>query len=162
MSEILIRRALPTDLPTIQEIARRTIDQRYRVFLGDENVDWYLDSGQSDQELQQHLDSCDLLLINNSIAAFSIYFDDLIHLMMVDVALHRTGLGTKLLQFVELQLFQQGNQRIRLETFDGNTQAINFYQKNGWQNVDRLVDEEFNFVRLQFEKLAEGSYSKTD
>ena len=55
VSDIIIRAAAPGDLATLQEIARRTIDACYRGFLGDEDVDWYLDSGESDRELERHL-----------------------------------------------------------------------------------------------------------
>lgn len=48
--------------------------------------------------------NCDVLLLDSSIAGFSIYYDDLIHLMMVDVSLHRNGYGSILLAHTETQL----------------------------------------------------------
>ena len=89
MNEIQIRKAQADDLSEIQDIARRTIDKSYRSFLGDEGVDWFINSGESDRELQKHIENCDVLLKDNAIVAFTIYFEDLIHLMMVDVSLHR-------------------------------------------------------------------------
>lgn len=152
MSNIKIRQANHQDLRVIQEIARGTIDKSYRSFLGDKLVDWFLSSGESDKELEIQLVNCDVLLVDTSIAAFTIYFDDLIHLMMVDVYLHRTGLGSKLLAHTETQLFNSGNTLIRVETFEGNQQAINFYKKNGWSIVRTQEDKENGFVRVFFEK----------
>ncbi len=154
MSRFLIRRARKEDLSRIQEVARRTIDESYRSFLGDEAVDSFIDSGASDSELQNHIDNCDVLLADDAIVAFTIYFEDLIHLMMVDVALHRTGLGSRLLAHSERRLFSAGNTRIRLETFDGNQQAIGFYEKNGWSIVSKQEDEEQGFTRVYLEKEA--------
>jgi hypothetical protein len=36
----------------MQDIARRTIDRCYRSFFGDEGVDWFINSGESDKELR--------------------------------------------------------------------------------------------------------------
>ena len=155
MSSLIIRKAIQEDLRVIQEIARGTIDKSYRSFLGDDLVDWFLSSGESDKELENQLGNCDVLLLDDSIAAFSIYFADLIHLMMVDAYLHRNGLGSKLLAHTETQLFNAGNNVIRVETFTGNQQAINFFKKNDWSLVRTVEDKENGFVRVFFEKYAQ-------
>ena len=152
MNGIQICKAGPGDLPRMQQIARRTIDQCYRGFLGDESVDWYINSGEADKELQKHMENCDLLLKDEEIAAFTIYFEDLIHLMMVDVSLHRRGLGSQLLAHSERQLWDLGCSTIRLETFKGNQQAIDFYLKNGWIITAEEKDKEHDFIRILFEK----------
>ena len=73
---------------------------------------------------------------------------------MVDVTLHRNGIGSKLLTYSEQQLFDHGNATIRLETFEGNHQAINFYIKNGWSLLKHEEDQEHGFTRVFFEKNA--------
>ncbi len=154
MSDLQFRKAQPGDLSTIQDIARRTIDRSYRSFLGDEAVDSFIDSGESDQELQQHIDNCDVAMREDALVGFAIYFNDLIHLMMVDVRLHRTGIGSQLLAHTEIQLFGRGHKTVRLETFEGNHQAINFYLKNGWIATTRSKDEKHGFIRVFLEKQA--------
>ena len=62
MSNIRIRKAQAGDLGKMQCIARQTIDMCYRSFLGDEGVDWYIDSGESDRELEKYIGNCDVLL----------------------------------------------------------------------------------------------------
>ena len=152
MSEVRIRKAEGDDLPRLQDIARRTIDQSYRSFLGNEGVDWFIDSGESDREIREHIGDCDVLLKGEDIVAFAVYFEDLIHLMMVDVPFHRTGIGSRLLAHCENQLLGRGNTTIRLETFEGNHQAINFYLKNGWSVTRKQENKEHGFVRVLFEK----------
>ena len=154
MSSFQIRKAQPHDLPGMQAVARRTIDQCYRAFLGDEGVDWFIDSGESDTELDKHIENCDVLLKEDDVAAFAIYFENLIHLLMVDVRLHRAGLGSRLLAHVEDRLFARGHTTLRLETFEGNKQAISFYVKNGWLMTGKQNDEEHDFTRVLFEKRA--------
>ena len=154
MDSTRIRKATLEDLRVIQEIARGTIDKSYRSFLGDELVDWFLRSGESDKELEHQLDNCDVLTMDGSVAAFTIYFDDLIHLMMVDSYLHRNGLGSELLAYTETQLFKSGHNVIRVETFEGNQQAMNFFMKNQWLIARKEEDKENGFVRVFFEKHA--------
>ena len=154
MNDIQIRKAQPDDLTRMQDIARRTIDRSFRSFLGDEGVDSFINSGESDQELQKHIENCDVVLREEAIVAFAIYFNDLIHLMMVDVRLHRTGIGSRLLAHTEIQLFGRGRKTIRLETFEGNHQAINFYIKSGWSVTTKSKDKEHDFIRVFFEKQA--------
>jgi len=154
MSDIRIRKAQADDLLRMQDIARQTIDKSYRSFLGDERVDWFINSGESDREVQKHIENCDVLLKEDTIVAFAVYFENLIHLMMVDVCLHRTGLGSRLLDHCENRLLARGNSTLRLETFEGNHQAINFYLKNGWSVTRKQEDEEHGFIRVFFEKEA--------
>ena len=116
MNDILIRKAQSNDLPIMQEIARRTIDKCYRSFLGEEGVDWFINSGEADKELQKYINNCNVVIQENTIVAFSICFEDLIHLMMVDVVLHRTGIGSKLLAHSEHQLIACGYITIRLSS----------------------------------------------
>jgi len=97
MDAVQFRKAQPADLSIMQEVARRTIDRCYRSFLGNEGVDSFINNGESDRELQKHIEDCDVALKEDVIVGFSIYFDDLIHLMMADVRLHRTGIGSLLL-----------------------------------------------------------------
>ena len=156
ISDMNVRKATSDDLQVMQAIARRTIDRCYRSFLGDEGVDWYIESGESDAEVEKHLDNCDVLVNEDTVVAFAIFFADLIHLMMVDVDFHRRGIGTQLLSHCEDQLFENGNTAIRLETFEGNAQALAFYRKNGWSESKRQEDKEHGFVRVYFEKHASG------
>lgn len=83
MNNIQIGKVTLEDLRIIQEIARETIDKRYCPFLGDNLINWFLSSGGSDEELENQIDNYDVLILGTSIAAFTIYFDDLIHLIML-------------------------------------------------------------------------------
>ncbi len=55
MSDINIRKAQTDDLPIMQDIAKRTIDKCYRSFVGDEGVDWFINSGEI-EIIQKYLD----------------------------------------------------------------------------------------------------------
>ena len=148
-----IRPAEDGDLIEVQAIARRTVDACYRPLLGDASVDWYLDSGECDKELAGHVAEMHVMTEGAAIVAFTILLDDSVHLMMVDVTRHRQGIGSRLLRYAEQRLFAEHG-RIRLNTFDGNEQAISFYRKNGWRETHSETDAEHGFVRRFFEKRA--------
>lgn len=127
-----LRKSKPSELQEIVALASKTFDTFYRPFLGDHNVDWYVGSGELKREIVKHANDLHVLLINNEIKGFAIYFDDFIHIMMIDEDAHRLGMGSFLMTAVEDQLFKNHN-NIKLQSFVGNKIATSFYLKNGWK-----------------------------
>ena len=109
---IVIERAKKHQLNSIQIIARRTIKACYKSFLGDEAVEAYVLSGESDREIMKYLEQTDVMEENEQIYGFCIYFDDFIHLMMIDEVHQRNGLGSALLEHAEKMLFKN-NQKYK-------------------------------------------------
>ncbi|MUL04430.1 GNAT family N-acetyltransferase [Aliivibrio fischeri] len=149
-----IRKAQRADLASIQELARDTINTCYRSFLGDEGVDWFINSGESDKEIEKQLSNCVVLELNNQIQGYCAFENDFVHILMVSPQIQRSGLGSNLLKHVENEITLLGHQTYRLETFKGNEQAIKFYLKNAWVIDREEKDEEFGFVRVYLSKRA--------
>lgn len=148
------RKAKESDLIEIQSLARATIDACYRAFLGDESVDGFLNSGESDKEVEKNLLNCTVLEIDGSICGYCVNEADFIHILMISPTLQRGGFGSKLLTHIEQNMKDSGYSRFSLETFRNNDQAVNFYLKNGWV-VDREEhDENFGFTRIYLTKSA--------
>lgn len=146
-----VRRATASDLGAIQLIARRTINASYRSFLGDEGVDWFINSGASDRYISESIDDCRVLIANDAIVGFCVCKTNLIDLMMVDSEKHRQGHGSILLADCETRLFEHHDE-LRLESFEKNQQANDFYRKNDWIQKDRIFDEAANSYKLIFSK----------
>ena len=136
-----IRPAVDSDIRGVQEIAGRTIRACFPSFLGEEQATGFVESGLSDREIAEHRDNLFVMSDQGRIVGFSIILGDLIHLMMVDVALHRSGYGSLLLEWCEAEMRARGHSVARLETFTGNVQATSFYLKNGWRETSRDDDE---------------------
>ena len=98
-----IRKAIVQDNETIKNISRETIDLNYRSFLGDKGVNWFIESGASDQYIDNNLDDCWVIVNDNTIIGFSVCKGNLIDLMMIDHNYHREGYGTTLLKYCELE-----------------------------------------------------------
>lgn len=148
------RIATESDLASIQTLARDTIDKCYRSFLGDESVDGYLSSGESDKEVTNNLSNCLVAIERDSLVGYCVLKEAFIHILMVSPNVQRKGLGSTFLAYIESTLASSGHTLLKLETFKSNTQAINFYLKNGWQIVNEETDAEFGFVRVYLEKHA--------
>ena len=146
-----IRKAAISDADILKKIARKTIDANYRSFLGDEGVDGFIGSGGSDKYVDENIDDCWVISSDFGIIGFAVCKADLIDLMMIEHDYHRQGYGTKLLKHCEQHLFNTFNE-IKLESFEGNEKANNFYRKNGWSEIERNFDEMSGVNKLIFIK----------
>ncbi|MFD8123974.1 GNAT family N-acetyltransferase, partial [Streptomyces albidoflavus] len=137
-----LRPARPEDLPVVQELARRTIDARYRSFLGDEGVDGFLGSGACDEHLASHFRAGHLhcLEAGGEIVGLLIVEGPTVDLLMIDVDRQRQQLGRRLLAEAERLLLPQ-YEEIRLETFATNVAAVAFYEACGWTAAGRPESE---------------------
>jgi len=70
-----IRQISNEDLRIIQDKAKRVIRECYNIFLSKEAIDWFINSGESDNEFVKHFDNCKVLVLNNRIMGFTIFFD---------------------------------------------------------------------------------------
>ena len=126
-----IRKAKKSEIDAIVKIANNAFDTLYRPFLGDYNVNWYINNAELKKEIVKHFSDLHVLTLNDKIVGFIIYFENFIHIMMIDTKEHHSGLGSFFLNSVETILFEKYN-TIKLQSFVGNTIATNFYLKNGW------------------------------
>jgi GNAT superfamily N-acetyltransferase len=157
---IEFRKATTKDIAPLQALARRVIDTSYRPFLGDAGVDQFMASGAADSYVSENISDCVLICVDGEIAGFASCKAELIDLMMIAQHAHRSGLGSQLLEHCEALLFEQFEQ-IKLESFEGNIQANNFYQKHNWNLTQRLADPDSGINKYLFIKRRSTS-DKTD
>ncbi|WP_408907449.1 GNAT family N-acetyltransferase [Streptomyces albidoflavus] len=154
----VLRPARADDLAALQELARRTIDARYRAFLGDEAVDAYVGSGASDEHVAAHFRAGGLhcLEADGALAGLLITEGPTVDLLMIDVDRQRRGLGRLLLSEAE-RLLLATYEEIRLETFTSNLAALAFYEACGWTASGRPESEgPWGPERVEFRRTREG------
>ncbi len=152
---VLFRKATSQDAAPIKEIAKRVILHNYVPFLGIEASSAFIDSGMSDQEIDDGLDHCTVIISDGIMLGFAITIDELLHLIMVDVPFQSKGYGGKLLKYIETELFSQ-YETIHLQTFKENADAAQFYLKNGWHIVGEEEIIELDKILLLFMKTFGG------
>lgn len=114
-------------------------------------VQSFLESGQSDKEIDVGLDTCTIMTSDDVIVGFAIVNMDLLHLIMVAPEHQRKGYGSKLLAHIERQMFQE-YPVITLQTFKNNTSAIVFYQKHGWHEAAEQMTDSIDVPMVFFKK----------
>ena len=134
-----IRQAQTSDLDAMLKMAHDNIDTNYRRFLGDSGVNQFIDSGIIDQYLSHSLSRCTIARQDGDLVGFAVLDEDLIELIMIAHRLHRGGIGAKLLQHCEQEMFGEYD-KIRLESFEGAAKANQFYTKHGWTPLEREPD----------------------
>lgn len=149
--EATFQRPKKSDLKTIQTIAKKTVDQGYRYFLGDQTVDNYLKSGSLDRYLTKNFDDIWVLSLDQTIIGFAVCIENVIDFMMIDFDYQRKGLGTKLLQHCESLLFEK-HHVIALESFEENTKATKFYLANDWEVTEKYRDSKAKAIKFIFRK----------
>ncbi|CAA0104431.1 Uncharacterised protein [BD1-7 clade bacterium] len=146
-----IRKSETQDLEQLKALSRKTISICYPCFMGDEVVSGYINSGASDEEIEKHSENTYVAINADVILGYVVVIDNLVHIMMVDPSQQRIGIGCQLLEFAENDIRKNGFTPT-LETFENNTQAVNFYLKNGWTITQKKKDSDFDFVRVYFNK----------
>lgn len=146
-----IRKSETQDLEQLKALSRKTISICYPCFMGNEMVSDYINSGASDEEIEKHSENTYVAIKADVILGYVVIIGDLVHIMMVDPSQQRTGVGSQLLEFAENSIRENGSIPT-LETFESNTQAVNFYLKNGWKITQKEKDSDFDFVRVYFSK----------
>jgi len=148
---IRIRPAVAADLAELMSLSHRTIGAAYRPVLGDAAVDEYLNSGEAGRFLEHSFSRCQALLADGAVVGCAVSDGPLIALMMIDSEHQRRGLGTKLLEYMEQQMFPR-HERLILESFENNDMANRFYRKNGWVEAGVVAGGVAGGNKLRFEK----------
>lgn len=146
-----VRKAEPSDEPEILRIARNVTDKFTRTYLGDEAVEWYINSGSCDKDMRDGMENMTVLLLDNHIIGMTIWLDNLMHLLLIDLPYHGTGAAQYLCNAVIPQKLEK-YQTIKLECFDKNERGNAFYQKTGWQEYGREPDEMTGGNRILYQK----------
>ncbi|WP_339228731.1 GNAT family N-acetyltransferase [Oceanobacillus sp. FSL K6-2867] len=135
----------------IKDLASVVVRKNYTSFLGEDNVNYFINSGMSDKEINDHLDNMIVCEYNDEVVGICVYLDDLLHLIMVKYGYQGQGIGKVIIDYVENEMFKK-HKIIKLETFEKNYPTITFYKKNGWFEEDKQYSELTGGYILTFKK----------
>ena len=146
----MIIKATKNDIPTIQNLAKKSWNFAYAKIISQEQIDYMLDLMYSEETLNQHLENPNyqyyLIQENNQFLGF-IGFE--IHKEPETTKLHRIyflkqaqgkGLGKKALEFVINEAKNVNDKRVIL-TVNKNNSAQKFYESQGFKVYDEAILE---------------------
>lgn len=148
---LIIRPAIAADIDIMTALSYRTIREKYPPIIGADTVEGYIASGAVPAYYTDRLDFTRIAELGGDIVGAVAIQDHEIHLMMVDVTRHRQGIGEALLADGEARLFAE-HDRIELESFRDNAQAVNFYRKHGWTDLREYPMPDVGIPMLRMEK----------
>jgi len=124
---MILRKATTNDIDTILQIHEELFDYK-----------WTYDNYAN--ELEFDIASFVVLEEDDKIIGYYITHDifDILEIIMLAVIKNKQheGLGTYLLEQIEKELHVNGNDNLYLEVDVNNKQAISFYEKNGFSQID--------------------------
>lgn len=145
---MIISKANRTDIPTIQDLAKKSWNLAYANIISQEQIDYMLDLMYSEETLNQHLKNTNyqyyLISENDEFLGF-VGFE--FHQEPETTKLHRIyflkeaqgkGLGKKALNFIKEEVRKIGDKRITLAV-NKNNQAKSFYESQGFKVYDEGV-----------------------
>lgn|GEM_PF-1211214 len=150
-SETAIRPATLDDVEALTALSYKTIRQKYPEVIGADTVEAYIASGEVPRYYTERNTFLWVAELNGEPVGAVAIKDNEIHLMMVTVEHHRKGIGEALLEHGETLLFAEFD-RIELESFRDNLQAVNFYRKHGWRDLREHPMEGAGIPMLRMEK----------
>lgn len=131
-----IRKALKSDEKEILELARKVTDEYTRTYLGDEAVDYYINSGSCDNDMKKDIDNMYLLADNDKIIGLTIFYKNLMNLLLIDNNYFGSGAAKFFCDKIFIKAFER-YEDIILECFDKNERALAFYKKIGFKEYGR-------------------------
>ncbi len=87
----IIRQATIEDEENMLKLSKFVADNFTRNYLGDEIVDWYIDSGNCDEDMRKGINNSTLLLQNDQIIGIMVWKENNLQAFMVDISFHGTG-----------------------------------------------------------------------
>ncbi|PJJ63095.1 GNAT family N-acetyltransferase [Chryseobacterium geocarposphaerae] len=141
-------KATESDIPLIQELARRSWENAYAEILSDEQMEYMLNTMYSKEEIADHLQNPDyhyfLIKDEDSYEGFIGYENSYeekttkLHRIYLVPESKGKGLGKKALLFLNDKVSEYGDKRIILNVNKHNS-ARNFYESQGYKIYDEGV-----------------------
>lgn len=156
MSEFHIRKATIDDLPTIQKL-------NYQLFVHDNEYHHDLNLGwpyepDGDEYFRSCIEPSDRLVsivadYNGAVVGYlngrirqphSAYLGKRAEIenMCVAAAFRGRGIGTQLIDEFKVWAYSKGAERLIVEAFSGNDQALRFYEKNGFSSYAITLNQQ--------------------
>ena len=136
------------DIATVAKLADKIWNTHYPPIIGQEQVDYMLSNFQSEFAIHEQIaDNFKYFIVksSNQHAGYFAIAPDIdtnslqISKLYVNLEYQRLGLGRFIILFIEEYCLTQGIHNLWLTVNRHNTDAVDFYEKNGFNKTDCLV-----------------------
>lgn len=140
----VVRPASSADCPVMKEVLLDTFESTWRPNISPASAQAYLDTDRGGAYVDQYGRNFWVAEVDGDLAGLVHWQDDFIHALHVRSGYTRRGVGRHLLDLAERKIAESGYLRVRLETDTFNQASRAFYAAQGYSEVDRYPDKEWN------------------
>ncbi len=142
-TQIVIRQARPDENSAVHQLVQTIADETFAYLFSTPQVpigeaDWF---------------SAWLAISGEEIVGVTMTRDEWVSDLWVRSDSRRTGIGAKLLAHAEREIRSRGHETFRLRVVKSNTQAVQFYQSQGWRVQREFPHEKFEHPMFEMIKL---------
>ncbi len=152
MTQLEFRKAVKEDVPKLIAFLKETIVEVYGKILSWEVLQPWVEGDRLNSDVNQLLPNMILAEEAGEILAVAANLDDMVAFLWVHPAHHRKGIGSVLLDIVEMEIRKSGYETAKLECFSDNDKAMGFYLTKGWKLLCEEMDEEAGALKMVLEK----------
>jgi GNAT superfamily N-acetyltransferase len=149
---VRIRRALDSDIDAVVAICVSSMKATLGAFLTSEQMRPWIEGGETERYVHAMLSGMLVAEDDGRLVGVTALRDDLVDLIWVAREHRGRGIGRALLNAAEEALIERGIERARLECFEPNTPAINFYERMGWSREAAYLDETVRITKVLLAK----------
>ena len=151
--EILVREATEDDISAVIKLSKGAIRKAYGDFIPIDSLQpWLAEGGETDKYIIMSVFSMYVAIGDSQVVGAIVVFDDLIDGMAVDVNFWSKGAGSALMEHAERLIKMAGHSNAKLECFEPNYRAVEFYKAKGYQIRDTIMDGNAGVRKLLLEK----------
>jgi ribosomal protein S18 acetylase RimI-like enzyme len=141
---IIVRRAQPSDAAALKAILRDTFESTWRPNISAAAAQAFFDEDRPSAYVSQRGLDFWVAERDGQVVGLAHRQDDFIHALHVRASHARSGVGEKLMDWIEAEIARSGFAAARLETDTFNTASQAFYAGRGYREAGRYPDEEWN------------------
>ncbi len=142
MIEYTFRDAAEEDVPKIINLLNETIVEVYGQILPEDRLKPWAEGDQLSSDVNNSWQNMIVAEKAGEVVAVAARFDNLVGLVWVHPAHQREGIGSVLLDIVEMEIKKSGYGMAKLACFSDNDRAMRFYLDKGWKLLSEEINEE--------------------
>jgi putative acetyltransferase len=140
-SVLTLRAARGGDVPQIIRVCKASIAETYGFFIDAEKLEPWVNGNEVEKFIDAHLANVVVAERGDRILGVICVSGNVIDLLWVDIDFRGQGVGTRLMEEVEKEVFGR-HAETRVECFEPNVRSMAFYEERGYRAVNRSLDPE--------------------